>query len=141
MPNEFPGTARFQVLARLGAGGMGVVYRARDRDQNREVALKTLHRFDPRDLYRLKHEFRSLADVVHPNLVQLYELVSDGERWFFTMELIDGVSFRAWVWCRDASEDGRGTGTGGPIRDVTESLTASDQHQGARASAARKSVV
>src|SRR5437868_3923514 len=94
---DFSGTARFELLERLGAGATGVVYRARDLALGREVALKTLHRFDPAGLRRFKHEFRSLAEVAHPNLIALYELMSESDRWFFTMELVEGVDFRRWI--------------------------------------------
>src|SRR6185503_12168672 len=90
---HFAGTGRFQVMRRLGEGGMGVVYEVHDRVRDEVVALKTLLRTSAADLYRLKREFRSLADVAHPNLVCLYELFVEDERCFFTMELIRGVSF------------------------------------------------
>ncbi|MDB4954022.1 MAG: hypothetical protein JWO36_1591, partial [Myxococcales bacterium] len=91
------GGGRFEVRGTLGAGGAGVVYRAFDRQLQREVALKLLRQASGRDLYRFKREFRALADIVHPNLVALHELhAADGD-WYFTMELVEGVSFIDWV--------------------------------------------
>jgi predicted Ser/Thr protein kinase len=101
---QFTGTSRFRVLRQLGAGGMGVVYEVHDGLRNEVVALKTLRRAGAADLYRLKHEFRSLADVTHPNLVPLYELFVEDERSFFTMERVSGVSFVEYVRGADRSQ-------------------------------------
>ena len=90
-------TLRFDMRGSLGAGGMGTVYRAFDRRIGREVALKMLRQVTGRDLYRFKREFRSLADIAHPNLVALHELHTTGDQWFFTMELLEGVPFCEWV--------------------------------------------
>ena len=95
--DEFRGTERFQILRRLGSGGMGVVYAARDHVRDEVVALKTLRWTDANAIYRLKKEFRTLADIAHPNLVTLYELVGEGDHWFFTMELVDGGGFLEFV--------------------------------------------
>jgi len=89
----FPDTNRFQPLALLGRGGMGWVYRAYDRETAAEVALKTLGAVDPERLHRLKREFRALAGISHPNLVELYELFVTDRDCFFTMELVNGMSF------------------------------------------------
>lgn len=90
----FGTTSRFEVVRRLGEGGMGVVYEVRDREHGeRRVALKTLHRENPGYRRQLKSEFRFLSDVGHPNLVTLYELHADDDVCFFTMELVDGSSF------------------------------------------------
>ncbi|HKO95045.1 MAG TPA: serine/threonine-protein kinase, partial [Polyangiaceae bacterium] len=94
---EFLGTTRYQLVRRLGAGGMGIVYEVFDRQREQHVALKTLSRVHPAGIYDLKKEFRSLADVRHPNVVALYEMVNDDDRWFFTMELVHGTPFNDYV--------------------------------------------
>jgi len=94
---DFVGTERFTVIRPLGSGGMGVVYEAHDRKMDKVVALKTLSRAEAAHIYRFKREFRTLADVSHPNLATLYELMTDGRNWFFTMELIKGVTFIQYV--------------------------------------------
>src|SRR5215813_13509758 len=96
-PSDFFGTDRFNIRRRLGSGGMGVVFEAHDRETDKVVALKALTRTEASHISRFKTEFRSLANVSHPNLVSLYELMSDGQYWFFTMELVQGVNFLEYV--------------------------------------------
>src|SRR5256885_1427622 len=71
---DFGGTERFQVVRRLGSGGMGVVYEAIDREHETRVALKTLRTWTADSFLRFKAEFRALQDLHHPNLVSLGEL-------------------------------------------------------------------
>ena len=96
-PHTFTGTKRFVVEREIGHGGMGVVYQALDLERNARVALKALTQRDALNIYRLKNEFRQLADVSHPNLVTLHELCNEGNSWFFTMELVKGNSFDEYV--------------------------------------------
>ena len=95
--DEFEGTARFEIVRKIGAGGMGVVYEAYDREREARVALKTLRTLKPDALLRFKNEFRSLQDIHHPNLVTLGELFEEEGRWFFTMEMVDGEHFLDYV--------------------------------------------
>jgi eukaryotic-like serine/threonine-protein kinase len=97
MAHEFQGTARFQLLGQIGAGGFGEVFRARDKERGQLVALKVLSRLEPASLYRFKQEFRLFADLRHPNLVSLFELFSGDDVWFFTMELVEGVDWLSHV--------------------------------------------
>ena len=90
---DFAGTDRFLVQRRLGAGAFGVVYEAYDRHEKSLVALKVLRFAEADALYRFKKDFRSLADIRHPNLVSFYELMSEDGLWFFSMELVPGRDF------------------------------------------------
>ena len=95
--HPFPAGDRFELIAERGAGGMGIVYEVIDRQRQVRVALKAVRHAGARQLLRLKSEFRALRDLAHPNLVRLGELFEHDGRWFFTMELVDGVDFRAWT--------------------------------------------
>jgi serine/threonine protein kinase len=84
---------RFEIVRHLGAGGMGTVYEAFDREHLTRIALKVLRHVAPESLLRFKREFRSLQNLHHPNLVRLGELIGGDESWLFTMELVEGVRF------------------------------------------------
>jgi hypothetical protein len=88
---------RFEVRRRIGAGGMGEVFEAFDRDRGGLIAIKTLARADGDTFARFKREFRALQSTAHPNLVSIRELVCVDDLWFFTMELVDGRHFHEHV--------------------------------------------
>ncbi|MEW6729762.1 MAG: protein kinase [Acidobacteriota bacterium] len=95
--NKFKDTERFTVLRHLGSGAFGTVYEVLDNKWEISVALKVLCSYGPLSLYRFKQEFRNLANVTHPNLVTLYELIADGEQCYFTMELVQGSNFLQYI--------------------------------------------
>jgi serine/threonine protein kinase len=93
-------TIRQYVLTRkLGEGGMGVVYEARDERLGRRVAIKRVRTFsgDATLRDRLVREARTAAGISHPNICQVYELGEEGEELFVVMELLDGETLAARV--------------------------------------------
>ncbi|MBN2713002.1 MAG: serine/threonine protein kinase [Planctomycetes bacterium] len=84
----------YTILERIGAGGMGTVYKAKDRDLDRFVAIKVLSpvlESDPVCIERFKHEARSIAALSHPNLMHIYSVGSEKGLNYFAMEYVDGI--------------------------------------------------
>jgi WD40 repeat protein/serine/threonine protein kinase len=86
----------FELISRLGRGGMGVVYRAWQPSLGRQVALKCLLRAgDPKAEARFAREIHALGRVEHPNLVKVYTSGAEGDQWFYAMELLEGADLAA----------------------------------------------
>ncbi|HTJ46610.1 MAG TPA: serine/threonine-protein kinase [Kofleriaceae bacterium] len=90
---------RYLIDRRIGAGGMGVVYAARDPDLDRQVAIKLL---GPRtgSWSRLLREGQAVARLRHPNIVAIYDVGAHASELFIAMELVDGANLREWVRAR-----------------------------------------
>jgi serine/threonine protein kinase/Tfp pilus assembly protein PilF len=94
-----PGTrlGPYEILEPLGAGGMGEVYRARDKRLDRDVAIKVLPErlaSDPNALSRFEREAKAVAALSHPNILAIHDLGSEGHVRFAVMELLDGCTLR-----------------------------------------------
>jgi hypothetical protein len=88
---------RYHIVRELGRGGMGIVYLGRDLRRDMDVAIKFRGITHHDATLWLKREFRSVASLRHPNLVELYELVAHEQSCYFTMEYLPGVDPRHWV--------------------------------------------
>ncbi|HFE45074.1 MAG TPA: serine/threonine protein kinase, partial [Nannocystis exedens] len=90
---------RYEIIDRIGAGGMGVVYSAQDPDLGRLVALKVLSESrdcSPRHRQRLVDEARALARLSHPNVIQIYEVGESEGVIFLALELVEGQTLSLW---------------------------------------------
>lgn len=90
---------KFEILERLGRGGMAEVYRARQPSLDRFVAIKVLHPFladDPEFTARFEREARNIARLKHANIVQVHDFETDSETetYYMVMELIDGPTLK-----------------------------------------------
>src|SRR5258706_1643587 len=93
----------YEILAPLGKGGMGEVYRARDTRLDRDVAIKVLAQMaaDPEAMQRLEREAKVLAVLSHPNLLTVYDIGKEGGVTYVVTELLEGETLlgrplRAW---------------------------------------------
>ena len=89
---------RYQILSELGRGGMGVVYKAKDKMLGRVVAVKRLHKADNQILIdRFLSEAKSIAALNHPNIIQIYDIGQDSEGLYITTEFVDGTDLEKMV--------------------------------------------
>ena len=89
---------RYEILGEVGRGGMGIVYKARDRETGEVVALKVLKpeiAADPAVMQRFKNELRLARKITHKNVCRLYEFGRAGDAAYITMEFVEGESLRA----------------------------------------------
>ncbi|MEZ5962522.1 MAG: serine/threonine-protein kinase [Planctomycetota bacterium] len=108
--HETGGGGRYRVGSRIGKGGLGEVFRGRDLDLNRKVALKFLRREyqdHPDVLRRFVEEAQVGAQLQHPAIVPVYDLDASGERPFFAMKLVEGDNLAQILAARKNLHDGR----------------------------------
>ena len=91
---------RYEVLSRIGAGGMADVYKARDRKLNRFVAIKVLKREfneDTKFVSKFKVEAQSAAGLTHPNIVNVYDVAEERGVNYIVMELVEGITLKDYI--------------------------------------------
>ena len=88
----------YEIVAPLGAGGMGEVYRGRDSRLDREVAIKILPERlarDPQALARFEREAKAVAALSHPNILTIYDIGCEGDVTYAVTELLEGETLRS----------------------------------------------
>src|SRR4051794_29255842 len=95
IPVEGLELGQYRIVGEIGRGGMATVYRAYQASLDRHVAFKVLHaEGDSEFRERFKREARTLAQLRHPNIVQVYDLGEQDDLLYIVMELIEGTSLR-----------------------------------------------
>jgi eukaryotic-like serine/threonine-protein kinase len=102
---NLPHSDRYSVIREIGRGGMGIVYLGHDNSRDIPVALKVRAAGNHETAQWIKREFRVVASLRHPHLVELYELVAMRNSCFFSMEFISGTSVNHWVRHASVAQD------------------------------------
>ena len=98
-----PGTYlqdRYEILGRIGSGGMSVVYKAKCHTLDRLVAIKVLKEefaSDENFVSKFKMEAQAAARLSHPNIVNVYDVVDEGDLHYIVMELIEGITLKNYI--------------------------------------------
>ena len=93
-------SGRYEVLAKIGAGGMAIVYKAHDKVLDRDVAIKILREnFEEKQeiVSNFIKEARSSASLVHPNVVSVYDVCEQDGLNYMVMELVDGITLKEYI--------------------------------------------
>lgn len=91
---------RYEIMGRIGTGGMADVYKGRDHKLNRYVALKVLKReFREDELFvkKFQSEAQAAAGLMHPNIVNVYDVGEDRGLYFMVMELVEGITLKEYI--------------------------------------------
>ena len=92
--------SRYEVIERVGAGGMANVYRAKDHRLNRFVAVKVLkneYSEDTKFVTKFRQEARAIASLSHPNIVGVYDVGEEEGMYYIVMEFIDGITLKKYI--------------------------------------------
>ena len=91
---------RYQVLSKIGAGGMADVYKGKDTMLNRFVAIKVLkkeYREDENFVRKFRSEAQAAAGLLNPNIVNVYDVGEDRGLYYMVMELVEGITLKEYI--------------------------------------------
>ena len=91
---------RYEILGKIGTGGMADVYKAKDHKLNRFVAVKVLKpefREDTTFIRKFKSEAQAAAVLTHPNIVNVFDVGDDNGVYYIVMELIEGITLKEYI--------------------------------------------
>ncbi|NMA65571.1 MAG: Stk1 family PASTA domain-containing Ser/Thr kinase, partial [Clostridiaceae bacterium] len=95
---------RYEIISEIGSGGMARVYKAKDRYLQRTIAIKVLRdefKEDSEFLKRFDTEAQAAANLTHPNIVQIYDVGRDNDKYYIVMEYVDGITLKEYIRQRE----------------------------------------